>query len=312
MPLAKLATTSSSPITRQDRDPVPLPLPVVRRLVAERLERQRREGVVGDLRLLHADDVGLDLGQPPSIRSCRTRSELTFQVTRRIRSGLPSRPWAWRRVCASCRLRLLVRLGGGAAFERAGGRRPADRRVDGNVGLLGGAWRAGLAAVWATASARDLGVVALVRPCARPLARTGLVCDGVGLGLAAAAACSSGSAALGRGLGDLDLGLGRPAPLGARRSTAGSTGTGCVARDAPPSGGRRLSTGLDGGRRLHASSDVAGRHRARRRCCGVRARSPRSRPPPPRRSRPRHGRCAAADRPSAAAARTRARLRPAA
>ena len=49
---------------RQDRDAVPLALPVVGRLVAQRRERQRRERVVGDLRLLQAHDVGLDLGEP--------------------------------------------------------------------------------------------------------------------------------------------------------------------------------------------------------------------------------------------------------
>ena len=40
MPAEKLATTSSSPTSRQDRHPVPLTLPEVRRLVTEGLERQ--------------------------------------------------------------------------------------------------------------------------------------------------------------------------------------------------------------------------------------------------------------------------------
>ena len=62
--LAEVGDDIVEPDTRQDRHPVPLPLPVVRRLVAERLERQRREGVVGELGLLHAHDVGLDLAQP--------------------------------------------------------------------------------------------------------------------------------------------------------------------------------------------------------------------------------------------------------
>ena len=50
--------------SRQHRDPVPLALAVVGGGVAEGLESQSREAAVGQLRLLHADDVGLHLGQP--------------------------------------------------------------------------------------------------------------------------------------------------------------------------------------------------------------------------------------------------------
>ena len=49
---------------RQHGDTVPLALAVVGGGVAERLEGQRGEAVVGQLRLLHADDVGLHLRQP--------------------------------------------------------------------------------------------------------------------------------------------------------------------------------------------------------------------------------------------------------
>ena len=52
------------PDPAQDGDAVPAALAVVHRLVAERREGQRREGGVGQLGLLHADDVGLALGQP--------------------------------------------------------------------------------------------------------------------------------------------------------------------------------------------------------------------------------------------------------
>ena len=52
------------PHPADDRHAVPAPLAVVRALVAEGGEGHRREGGVGQLRLLHADDVGLALGQP--------------------------------------------------------------------------------------------------------------------------------------------------------------------------------------------------------------------------------------------------------
>ena len=48
----------------QDGDAVPLPLPVVHRLVPERRVGEVRERVVGELRLLEAQDVGAGVGQP--------------------------------------------------------------------------------------------------------------------------------------------------------------------------------------------------------------------------------------------------------
>ena len=54
---------------REDRHPVPLPLPVVRARVAQRLERQRRERVVGEFRLLQHDDVGRRFASHSSTRS---------------------------------------------------------------------------------------------------------------------------------------------------------------------------------------------------------------------------------------------------
>ena len=49
---------------REDGDAVPLPLPVVHRLVAQGLEAQVRERLVGELGLLQAQDVGLGVGEP--------------------------------------------------------------------------------------------------------------------------------------------------------------------------------------------------------------------------------------------------------
>ena len=48
----------------QDGDAVPLALPVVHRLVAECREGEVRERVVGELRLLEAQHVGVGVGQP--------------------------------------------------------------------------------------------------------------------------------------------------------------------------------------------------------------------------------------------------------
>ena len=52
------------PHPAQDGHAVPLAEAVVGALVAQGLEGQGREGVVGQLGLLHAEDVGLDLGDP--------------------------------------------------------------------------------------------------------------------------------------------------------------------------------------------------------------------------------------------------------
>ena len=64
MPSAKLVDDVVEADLRQDRDTVPLPLAVVGALVAHRLERQRRERIVGELGLLEAQHVGLHLGEP--------------------------------------------------------------------------------------------------------------------------------------------------------------------------------------------------------------------------------------------------------
>src|SRR5204863_1964578 len=45
-------------------DPVPTPLPVPDRAIAERLDRCLRKGLIGTFELLEADDVGLKLLQP--------------------------------------------------------------------------------------------------------------------------------------------------------------------------------------------------------------------------------------------------------
>ncbi len=49
---------------RQQRDAVEGLLPVHGEIIAERLERLAREGVVDAFGLLQADDVGLALGEP--------------------------------------------------------------------------------------------------------------------------------------------------------------------------------------------------------------------------------------------------------
>ena len=63
-PSAKPNETSSRPRPRQHRHAVPAALAVVRGGVAHRLQRELREGVVGELRLLHAQHVGRDVGEP--------------------------------------------------------------------------------------------------------------------------------------------------------------------------------------------------------------------------------------------------------
>src|SRR5262249_2654576 len=52
------------PDTRQDGHAVPLALAVMGALVPQRPEGEGGKGLVGDLRLLQADDVGLHFGQP--------------------------------------------------------------------------------------------------------------------------------------------------------------------------------------------------------------------------------------------------------
>ena len=55
---------SLDPHLRQDRNAVPLTLPVVDRFVAELGEGESGKRLVGELGLLEADDVGFGLGEP--------------------------------------------------------------------------------------------------------------------------------------------------------------------------------------------------------------------------------------------------------
>ena len=72
----------------EDGHAVPAPVAVVRRLVAERGERRRGEGRVGQLGLLQAQDVRLGRTSiHSSTRGRRAFSELTFQVA--MRTGVP-------------------------------------------------------------------------------------------------------------------------------------------------------------------------------------------------------------------------------
>ena len=70
-----------------DRHAVPAALPVVDAGVAAAVEVERREGGVGHLRLLEAEDVGLRVSSHSQMRTRRSAvSELTFQVAMRTKA----------------------------------------------------------------------------------------------------------------------------------------------------------------------------------------------------------------------------------
>ena len=85
--------TSSNGI-RQDRDAVEGLLAVHGDIVAERLERLAREGLVDAFGFLQADDVGLRSASQAVALSIRCLIELTFQVAMRIADTLSRRPGA--------------------------------------------------------------------------------------------------------------------------------------------------------------------------------------------------------------------------